>query len=159
MNATLEQNTDSENFNGTLVPHDITDKRFLSAGFAIFTVENNKGQHYTFRIAKGREDNSPFFAGVLTGSDNTRSYTYIGLFSPETLEIRLTKKSRYTDDTIPVKVLRWVMEIFNGKRELPLGYAIHHLGYCCRCGRPLSTPESVKNGIGPICAGKAGWEM
>ena len=28
------------------------------------------------------------------------------------------------------------------------------LGWCCVCGRPLSDPESVAAGIGPICAAR-----
>lgn len=31
------------------------------------------------------------------------------------------------------------------------------LGMCCCCGRTLSAEESIKAGIGPICAGKFGW--
>jgi hypothetical protein len=29
---------------------------------------------------------------------------------------------------------------------------------CCRCARRLDVPESVDAGIGPVCAGKEGWE-
>lgn len=30
---------------------------------------------------------------------------------------------------------------------------VHAIGYCGRCGRPLSNPTSLKFGIGPICRG------
>jgi len=33
----------------------------------------------------------------------------------------------------------------------------HQLGQCSLCGRTLTNPESIEAGIGPICAGKAGW--
>ena len=29
---------------------------------------------------------------------------------------------------------------------------IQHIGKCCKCGRPLTDPESIKLGVGPICA-------
>ena len=29
----------------------------------------------------------------------------------------------------------------------------YHKGHCCVCGKTLTTPESIKNGIGPFCAG------
>ena len=28
---------------------------------------------------------------------------------------------------------------------------IHHNGHCSICGKKLSTPESIENGIGPVC--------
>lgn len=30
-------------------------------------------------------------------------------------------------------------------------------GVCCICGRTLTNEESIEAGIGPVCAGKAGW--
>lgn len=33
---------------------------------------------------------------------------------------------------------------------------VDHVGFCGKCGRPLSNPVSVKAGIGPICRGKRG---
>lgn len=30
-------------------------------------------------------------------------------------------------------------------------------GVCCICGRTLTNEDSIEAGIGPICAGKAGW--
>lgn len=30
-------------------------------------------------------------------------------------------------------------------------------GVCCVCGRTLTNEQSIADGIGPICAGKAGW--
>jgi hypothetical protein len=36
------------------------------------------------------------------------------------------------------------------------GFTILMEGACCRCNRPLTTPESIRNGIGPICAELAG---
>lgn len=33
----------------------------------------------------------------------------------------------------------------------------HLTNHCGMCNRVLSDPESIARGIGPICAGKAGW--
>lgn len=31
------------------------------------------------------------------------------------------------------------------------------LGHCGICGRTLTDPDSIANGIGPVCAGRVGW--
>ena len=58
-------------------------KAFISAGHAIFTIDNGKGEHFTFRVVKREDDASGYldfaFVAVLTGPDNTKNYTYIGM--------------------------------------------------------------------------------
>ena len=139
------------------------DKQFFTGGNATFTVENGHGTHYTFKVRQpdnGRfEGTPPHFVSLLTGPDNENSYTYLGVMCPETGSVRLTRKSRYTDDSAPVKVVRWALKHVFGDRTLPDGYAIHHEGKCGCCGRTLTVPESVKRGIGPECWSRmtAGW--
>ncbi len=129
--------------------NDITNPKFFSAGNAKFTVSNNKGDHYTFRIGR-REEKQPFFVSLMTGPDNENSFTYLGLFNPETLDVRLTAKSKFTEDTVPVKVIRWAVKAV-ASNKLPQGYSVQHAGKCCRCGRTLTTPESINRGWGPEC--------
>lgn len=129
--------------------NDIKNPKFFTAGRAVFTVDNGKGTHYTFRIGR-KNDTQPLFVSLLTGPDNENSFTYLGIFKPETNEIRLTAKSRYTDETLPVKVVRWAVKAV-AANKIPEGYAIQHAGKCCRCGRTLTTPESVNRGWGPEC--------
>lgn len=129
--------------------NEIKNPKFFSAGRAVFTVDNGKGTHYTFRIGR-KNDTQPLFVSLLTGPDNNNSFTYLGIFNPETNEIRLTAKSRYTDETLPVKVVRWAVKAVV-TNKIPEGYAVQHAGKCCRCGRTLTTPESVNRGWGPEC--------
>jgi hypothetical protein len=129
--------------------------RFVTAGRAIFTVSNPKGERYTFKITRKEDDRGVvFFAALLTGSDNEHDYTYMGLVSSAltNASVRVTRASRYTQDSKPVAVLAWALAVVNGKRQLPEGYAIRHEGRCGRCGRTLTVPESIDNGIGPECA-------
>lgn len=133
----------------------IKDVKFFAGGNAIFTVSNNKGNHYTYKIRKPLSLNNshpPFFIKVLTGPENTRDYTYLGIFIPQHNEVRLTAKSKYKLDSIPVKVIQWAIKQVAEHKNLPEGYKIQHHGKCCRCGRLLTTPESIQNGIGPECA-------
>lgn len=136
-------------------------KEFILAGKAIFTVSNNKGEWYTFRVkhkeAEGRFQEA-WFVSLLTGPDNTASYTYLGMLSPQALDasqrVRLTAKSKYSESSKPVQVLRWALHLVWTGGTFPEGYAIKHEGRCGRCGRLLTVPESIDRGIGPECYGK-----
>lgn len=133
----------------------ITDYKFFHGENAIFTVSNPQGEHYTFKITK-RSKEAPFFVTLLTGPNNTQDYTYLGIYIPQHQEVRLTAKSKYREDSTPVKVVRWaIKKVHEGTPLLP-GYAIQHEGKCCRCGRMLTDSESIERGIGPECA-KKGW--
>lgn len=140
---------------------------FVLAGNATFTVENPKGEHYTYRVrAKEFSGNAVentaepatlFFASLLTGPDNESDYTYIGRVVPVPFNapvVKLTAKSRLTIESKPVAVLNWALQVLAGKRGLPAGYRIRHEGRCGRCGRTLTVPESLDHGIGPECYAK-----
>jgi hypothetical protein len=142
------------------VAHEIG-REFILGGKAIFTVSNPTGERYTFRV--NRKDAEPgsrytdptFFVKLLTGPENSTDYTYLGLLTPAG-DVKLTKASRYTDETKPVRVIRWALRLVFQGASLPAGYAIHHEGRCGRCGRLLTVPESVDSGFGPECAGRIG---
>lgn len=127
-------------------------KEFVLAGKATFTVSNGKGDHYTFRVVKKEFNDRPIWFGqLLTGPDNTSDYTYIGVVS-EDLKVRLTRKSKYTEESTPVKVLDWTLLHIFMQLPFPNGYKVQHEGRCGRCGRVLTVPESIESGIGPECA-------
>lgn len=135
------------------------DLKFVTAGKAIFTVENNNHEHYTYKVKKGRASpqqtfvDPPLFVNVKTSSDG---YTYVGMLVNN--QIRLTHKSKMTYDSRCVKVFNWTMKILNQEKQLPPGYSIQHEGLCCKCGLPLTDPESIRLGIGPICRKMLGWK-
>lgn len=122
-------------------------REFVLAGKAVFTVENAKGDYYTYRVKKAK-DSEVWFASLLIGPDNEHSYTYLGLVDAG-LRLRLTAKSKMLPTSVPVRVLEWALRKIATGSELPDGYAIHHVG---RCGRTLTVPESIESGIGPECA-------
>src|SRR4030042_1754510 len=103
---------------------------FFEGGKAIFTVSNPTGEYYTYRISHKR--GMPFFVSLLTGSDNTSDYTYLGVYVPQTFSVVLTDKSKYTEDTKPVRVIRWAIRRVVDGGGIPSGYSIQHEGRCCR---------------------------
>lgn len=130
-------------------------KDFITAGKAIFTVSNGKGEHYTFRVThKEATGNYPatWFVALLTGPENTSDYTYMGMLNPQEGSVRLTRNSKFNEDSTPVRVIRWALGIVWKSGEFPTGYKLQHEGKCGRCGRTLTVPESIESGIGPECA-------
>jgi hypothetical protein len=131
-------------------------KRFVVGGNAIFTLESKKtGRWFTYRIKKSKTiENSPFFVSVLTGCDNESAYTYMGsIFKNEDkLKFNLTKNSKIGEDAMSYKAFNVFFNLLL-LNKIHEDMGIYHRGLCCVCGRTLTTPESIKNGIGPFCAG------
>ncbi len=130
-------------------------KRFMLGGKATLTLQGLRDR-YTYRVTRSDPDQagrSVLFVALLTGPDNQSDYTYMGLLEELTGQIRLTRKSRYTDQSQPVVALRWACKrIWAGRSIAPA--SIYHIGACGRCGRALTVPSSIASGFGPECLGK-----
>lgn len=139
-------------------------REFSLAGKATVTIESLKtGAHYTFQINKA-DDGEVWFVSVLSGPSNETDFTYMGIlfgtaqktwFGHNGTEFRLTKKSRYTDDATCVRGFRFFWRFIEAG-VMPQDMQVRHSGHCGRCGRTLTTPESLDRGIGPECANKLG---
>ncbi len=129
--------------------------KFVFGGNAIITIESKKtGRWFTYRIRKANKEDkdSPYFVSVLTGGDNENSYTYLGMIFNFTKFI-LTKKSSITKDALSYKAFKVFFDLLN-KDILHKDMGIYHSGVCSVCGRKLTTVESFKDGMGPICSGR-----
>lgn len=125
---------------------------FVKAGNAIFTVNNDKDEHYTYEVIYKSGNNPIYFVFVLTGGDG--HYSYMGNMNVGSITARPAGKSKFKPDSRAVRVFNFSMRIIAGKQELPKGYDIQHEGKCGACGRPLTDPESIKLGLGPVCRTK-----
>jgi hypothetical protein len=130
---------------------------FIMGGKAIFTVKSGKtGKHFTFKVIppkKEDKDKSPvYFVKVLTGSDNTSNYTYIGHIWRDSFTFVHGKKSRIGADAPSVVAFSWLMRKVKSE-DVPMlsKVEVWHEGRCCRCGRLLTDPLSIELGIGPEC--------
>lgn len=143
-------------------------KEFFTGGNCTFTVKvpeafathHRCNLHYTFKVEcaepTDRFPNPAHFVKLLTGPDNTKDFSYLGMLNPATGEVRLTVKSCCGDTAWAVRIVRRVLaQIFEG-RGMPAiieqGWDVDHMNKCGRCGRPLTVPESIECGIGPDCA-------
>ena len=131
---------------------------FMLAGNATITVENpTTGNRYTYRIQeprnKGHFRDDVRFVSVLTGQNNEGDYTFVGSIFLSTGQFRWSAKSRVGQDATSVRAFGWVWgRVFSVCNWAPV--VIRHEGRCGRCGRKLTTVESIESGLGPVCAGR-----
>lgn len=130
--------------------------RFIYAGNALFTIVSRKTDtRFTFKVAaaRGERDKSTVrFVKVLNGLDNTSSYLYLGYVKTNQPGVMFAGNKGHPGAE-SFKALAWsINKIVAGK--MPDGLEFYHSGKCGCCGRTLTVPESIKSGLGPICAGK-----
>jgi hypothetical protein len=140
-------------------------RRYITAGRATVTlVSEATGTRFTYRVStpRDKETGEPvtdgtLMVGLLTGPDNTASYTWLGRIARNILWIgrKNPKPGDISKDAPSAKAIDYVWRhLLRG--QMPPKAQIWHEGSCGRCGRKLTVPESVERGIGPDCAGKMG---
>ena len=119
--------------------------KFIFAGKSIVTFLNTKtGNRFTFKT-KVAKDSNMFFISVLNGPEN---WAYIGTCIEG--KFRHGRKSDISADAQSVKVFDYVLtKLVLG--TLPDFIEAWHEGRCGKCGRPLTVPSSISNGLGPEC--------
>lgn len=130
---------------------------FILGGKALFTIRNNKtGTRFTYKVQcpkdKKPEDADIYFVKLLTGTDNENSYRYIGYVrKAERPLFYYGVKSKISKDAKGVTAFEHVFNQLLSLNKTHADLEIWHEGKCCRCGRTLTVPESIEDGIGPEC--------
>jgi len=123
-------------------------KDFITGGNSTFTIFNDDtGVRYTYKVKKATEGDISFVS-YLNGSDNTSDYNYMGIITKQDI-YKNTKKSRVKTDSIVNRAFLWLWNCVKTNKDFPKSFHFYHEG---RCGRKLTTPESIKLGFGPVCA-------
>jgi Family of unknown function (DUF6011) len=152
-------------------------RAFIFGGRARFTLVSRKtGFRFTYKVVAKREDvkakleDVTFFVSVLRGPDNESDYTYAGVLR-KPAQFNFTPASRVSRTADSMKALVWFLDKMAHERDVLVGkfcgvdsaadsagqvtkVEFWHEGRCCRCGRVLTVPKSVADGIGPECAGR-----
>lgn len=126
-------------------------KAFCLAGNAAVTlVSQRSGQRFTYKVRKG-DDTQPqqqgkWYVSILTGPDK---WTFLGRIQDGGQLYKHTT-THLGPGTPGSKVFYWFwMQIL--QQRLHPGLEVWHEGRCGRCGRALTVPSSIANGIGPEC--------
>jgi hypothetical protein len=164
--------------------------KFILAGNATFTLRSVKtGARFTYNVRRiccdackkswayggtgprsckdcpCHTQPSRYFVSLLTGSDNERDYSYMGMLVPTNPDypdqnlysfVR-TRNSRQDSEAPSVKAFVWTLNhLTNGQGHTPDDVEIWHAGKCGMCGRKLTVPSSIALGIGPECLQRVG---
>lgn len=142
-------------------------RAFVTAGRAVFTlVSKRTGNRRTFRVRRGEsrpgETRPPlYFVDLLAGPDNTHDYRYLGFTRTLNDGVMTWTLNKHGWGREAAGIVRWFIGCLNSVHgEGPGARAAQffadcefwHEGRCGRCGRALTDPESIKAGIGPVCA-------
>lgn len=144
-------------------------RAFVLGGVATFTIRSSKtGTRFTYRVTRARrkaqgeeERKRPYFVAVLHEPNNSDEYCYMGLLwedSDGRHKYVHPKKSQIDYSAPSAQAFRAFWKRINYSK--PLTYKdgsvieFHHAGYCGRCGKLLTVPESITMGFGPVCITK-----
>jgi hypothetical protein len=133
---------------------------FILAGKAVVTFVSQKtDKRFTYQIEAARGTDDLYFVRALSGPSNTSDYTYLGTIrkAGARASYYVGAKSRFSKDAPVQRAFSWVFrQLAQQNHDKLAGVEILHAGYCGRCGRLLTTEQSIKTGIGPVCLTKMG---
>lgn len=129
---------------------------FMLAGKAEFILHSTKtNDDFKFELTKkeSREDKDKFiyFLNVLNGYEKT--YAGVVWFDNKTQEFKFSqgKKGNISPTEISIRSLMFVLNKLL-RKEIVQYLDVFHVGKCGKCGKKLTTPESILTGLGPVCA-------
>lgn len=119
-----------------------------------YTLTFPDGSHRTFRIstrpAKGKFAPGKRVISILIGPDNTSDYEMVGFVEERGITIWRSKLNGAGGGKLQeYAAILWDLAV-NG--EVIEGYELAVSRRCLKCNRPLTDPESIERGIGPVCA-------
>lgn len=136
---------------------------FMRAGKATMTIQSKVTQKhftFTFKRPKYNEEDTvelikskdiPIWVSVLTNHDNANGSMFIGTIFGN--RFYHGKKSRINKDAQSVRSFEYWFNalVLDRSDKLDL-IELYHEGKCMKCGRKLTTPDSIEEGIGPVCS-------
>ena len=82
--------------------------KFVFGGNATFTVVNtDTNKWFTFKVRQPKGNKEVSFVSVLTGSDNSTSYSFLGTYFSKSDSYRYSKKSSIGSKSQSAQVISW----------------------------------------------------
>lgn len=125
----------------------------IQKGF--FTVEGEGARHLTFRI-KTHAQTRKTVIGLLQGRNNMSDYAWFAYVDGASL--RYFRNPQLNGSPAELRVSREVIEtawqVIKGDPTVAGRRFARESKQCMRCGKELTTPESLNIGLGPVCDGR-----
>jgi hypothetical protein len=140
------------------------------AGRAVLTFRNvESGTHFTARIKQrtSKQDRKvklpAYNVKISMSGDHETGFRYVGqIFTDDPSTLRMWVARELKNDDPIVSIFSWMVGVIANPivlRGTPskvdglVHNRVHlfHENKCCHCGLPLTHPESVYTGIGPVC--------
>lgn len=126
----------------------------------VFTIKNNEtGEHRTFRVRLIDDEDSPLngqrTVSMLTGADNTRDYTQFAFAATSAIHVFKKKRASAGQKPSQWQVFAAMLQSYflgGWGPAMTAKYSVEEARRCWHCNRLLTTPESIRYGVGPICA-------
>ena len=115
----------------------------------VFTIKSKKtGTEYSYKISRS-EYNGYWYTNVKVEGPN-RNFIYLGWYKEGKLF-----RGRKVVDTPSALAIAFILRMIELKRFAYLNEKLElfHSGKCVICGKMLTDSNSIKLGIGPVCAG------
>jgi hypothetical protein len=125
------------------------------AGRAVLTFQNlEKETHMTVKVSQARDKQDrkkllPMFHVKLKLLGDSLGWVYVGTVFTDSGNWSLDRRTR--PDSQAAKVFGFLRKAVAEPESLRGKVNLFHEGHCCKCGLPLTHPESISTAIGPKC--------
>lgn len=120
--------------------------KYIMGGKAGFTILNIKtGKQFSYTTYAKKYVHYVFYCGEYIG--------YISKKSKVFAESMVDLKNLLSPKDQSALQFKWIWDRLN-ESKLPNTIQFYHHGTCSVCGKPLTDPESIKRGMGNICASR-----
>lgn len=134
--------------------------QFILAGKSEFILHSTKtNEDFKFQIVKKDSTNSKYkyvyFLNVISGHE--KIYAGHLFFNEDTrmFEFNQGKKGKVAANELNIRSLLFVLNKLI-RCEHVGNLEVFHVGKCGKCGKKLTTPESILTGLGPTCSENLG---
>ena len=134
--------------------------KFILAGKCEFILHSTKtGDDFKYELvkkeSKDNKDKFIYFLSILHGSEKT--YAGVVWFDDKIQEFKFStgKSGKIQPTELNIRSLLFVLNKLVREQEVQY-LIIYHVGKCGKCGKKLTTPESILTGLGPTCSNKIG---
>lgn len=130
-----------------------------------YTLQNAEtGEHRTFNISTQKFAPGKRILSLLSGTDNTSDYTGFAFIEDDKITVWHSKRGQQGKKS-PFEYYAALIEQLvvtqdeneEIKTSIEFGcrsYIVMISKRCMVCNRKLTSPESIKLGVGPVCAGR-----